>query len=54
MERVPVPPTQPGCYWWKRDGESREIMVQVRLTNGELTAWWPNQVLLTEKCEFTI
>ena len=33
-------PTQPGWYWWKRDEQSRENMVRVRLTNGELTAWW--------------
>jgi len=38
-----TPPTQPGWYWWKREDQSREIMVQVRLTNGELTVWWPNQ-----------
>ena len=36
-------PTQPGWYWWKRDGEARESMVQLCLTNGELTLWWPNQ-----------
>jgi len=37
-ELLPGPPTQPGWYWWKSDGESREIMVQVRLTNGEMIA----------------
>jgi hypothetical protein len=31
------PPTQPGCYWFRRDPPSRDIMVQVRETNGELT-----------------
>lgn len=36
------PPTQPGCYWFRRDPQSRDIMVQVRETNGELTVWWPN------------
>jgi hypothetical protein len=28
---------------WKRDDKFSEIMVEVRLTNSELTVWWPNQ-----------
>ena len=37
------PPKQPGSYWFKRKPTSREMMVQVRETNGELPVWWPNQ-----------
>src|SRR5438477_6139626 len=37
------PPTQPGCYWFRCDPPSRDIMVQVRETNGELTVWWPDK-----------
>ena len=36
------PPKQPGTYRFKREPTSREMMVQVRETNGELTDWWPN------------
>ena len=34
------PPTQPGTYWFRRDPPSRDLLVQVRETNGELTVWW--------------
>ena len=37
------PPMQPGSYWFKREPTSREMMVQVRETKGELPFWWPNQ-----------
>jgi len=37
------PPTQPGCYWFRRDPPSRDMMVQVRETNGELTVSWPDK-----------
>jgi hypothetical protein len=36
------PPTQPGTYWFKREPTFRAIMVDVRVTEGELTVWWPN------------
>ena len=36
------PPTQPGTYWLRREGSSREIMVHLRITDGELTVLWPN------------
>jgi len=36
------PPTQPGCYWFRRESSSRAIMVDVRVTDGVLTVWWPN------------
>jgi len=35
------PPTQPGCYWFRHEPSSRAIMVDVRVTDGELTVWWP-------------
>ena len=35
--------TQPGAYWFQYEPPSREIMVQVRETNGELTVWLPNE-----------
>ena len=43
VQHATTSPTRPGWYWWKRDGESWEIMVLVRFTNGELTVWWPNR-----------
>jgi len=36
-------PTQPGTYGFRRDPSSRDIMVHVRQTNGELTVWWPDK-----------
>ena len=35
------PPTQPGSYWFKREPNSREILVDVRMTDGQLTVLWP-------------
>ena len=43
LDPLPGLPTEPGWYWWKRDEQSRENMMRVRLTNGELTAWWLNE-----------
>jgi hypothetical protein len=37
------PPTKPGTYWLRRGPPSRDIMVQVRETNGEQTVWWPDK-----------
>jgi hypothetical protein len=34
-------PTTPGAYWYRRDAMSSAIMVELRLTNGELMVWWP-------------
>jgi len=36
LEILPGPPTQPGWYWWCDDRASRGIMVEVRLTDGQL------------------
>ena len=38
-----APPTKPGVYWFQSATTSRELMVEVRETNGQLTVWWPNQ-----------
>ena len=35
--------TKPGVYWFQSGTTSRALMVEVRLTNGEFTVWWPNQ-----------
>jgi hypothetical protein len=34
-------PTIPGVYWFQSDATARPVMVEVRLTNGELMVWWP-------------
>jgi hypothetical protein len=39
----PEPPTKPGVYWFQRETASRAIMMEVRLINGQLTLWWPNE-----------
>jgi len=36
-------PTRPGVYWFQPEPLTRALMVEVRVTNGELTVWWPNQ-----------
>jgi hypothetical protein len=36
----PESPTQPGAYRYQSETMSRAMMVDVRLTNGELTVWW--------------
>ena len=36
-------PTKPGVYWFQPETLTRTLMVEVRVTNGELTVWWPNQ-----------
>lgn len=35
-----TPPTQPGVYWYQSEEMDREVMITVRLVNGQLTAWW--------------
>src|SRR3982750_2643296 len=37
------PPTEAGTYWFRRAPPSRDMMVQVREANGELTVWWPDK-----------
>jgi hypothetical protein len=36
-------PTQAGVYWFQPETMPRALMVDVRMTNGQLTVWWPNQ-----------
>jgi hypothetical protein len=37
FERLPGPPTNPGLYWFKDNTGWREILVQVRFIDGQLT-----------------
>jgi len=34
-----APPAPPGAYWFQSDTTSRAQMVEVRVTNGQVTAW---------------
>jgi hypothetical protein len=34
-------PTTPGVYWFQSESMFWAVMVEVRLTNGELMVWWP-------------
>ena len=36
LPRTTTSATRPGWYWWKRDPQSREIVVEVRLIDGQL------------------
>jgi hypothetical protein len=33
----------PGVYWFLSETMSEARMVEVRVTDGELTVWWPNK-----------
>ena len=37
------PPTKLGTYWFKREPASRAIMVDVRVTDGQLTVCGPTK-----------
>jgi hypothetical protein len=37
------PPTTPGTYWFQSETTSRAIMLELRMTNGELMVWWPHR-----------
>jgi hypothetical protein len=36
----PEAPTQPGTYWFQSETMPRAVMVDVRVTNGQLMVWW--------------
>jgi hypothetical protein len=36
----PESPTQPGVYWFQSETTSGAVMVDVRVTNGQLMVWW--------------
>jgi hypothetical protein len=38
-----APPTQPGAYWFQGEPTSRAILLEVRMMDGQLTVWWPNE-----------
>ena len=42
FHRGPEAPTKPGAYWFHCETAFYAMLVNVRLTNGELTVWWPN------------
>ena len=37
-----APLTKPGVYWFQSETAWKALLVEVRLTNGELTVLWPN------------
>jgi hypothetical protein len=37
----PDSPTKPGVYWFQSESMFWAVMVEVRMTNGELMVWWP-------------
>ena len=39
----PEAPTKPGVDWLHSETTSRALLVEVRVTNGELTVWWHNE-----------
>lgn len=43
LPRLATPPKQPGFYWFMPDGGTREVMVEVSLVDGELSAYWLNR-----------
>src|SRR5262245_12623832 len=42
-------PTQPGAYWYQPVGLAHVLLVEVRLTEGELTAWWADRPIAIAK-----
>jgi hypothetical protein len=43
MPESDATPTHPGWYWFQPETAARALMVEVRLTDGQLTVWWPNE-----------
>jgi len=41
LDTMSESPTQPGVYWFQSESLFWAVMVEVRLTNGELMVWWP-------------
>ena len=42
-------PTQPGAYWYQPVGLALVLLVEVRLTEGELTVWWADRPIAIAK-----
>jgi len=42
-------PTQPGAYWYQPVGLAHVLLVEVRLTEGELTVWWADRPIAIAK-----
>ena len=43
LPRTTTSPTQPGAYWYQPVGLLTAKLLEVRLTNGELTVWWADR-----------
>ena len=43
FQSSPDAPTKPGVYWFHSETTSREMLVEARVTNGELTVWWHSE-----------
>ena len=43
LQKDRAPPRQPGVDWFHSETTSREMLMEVRVINGELTVWWPNE-----------
>ena len=42
-------PTEPGAYWYQPVGLAHVLLVDVRLTEGELTVWWADRPIAIAK-----
>ena len=36
-------PTQPGAYWYRSERTGQEVLLNIRLKDGELLAWYLNE-----------
>ena len=43
MPQQSTQPTQPGAYWYQPVGLAHVLLMEVRLTDGELTVWWADR-----------
>ena len=42
-------PAEPGAYWYQPVGLAHVLLVDVRLTEGELTVWWADRPIAIAK-----
>jgi len=43
------PPMQPGAYWFQCEPTSRAMLLDVRMKDGAMMVWWPNDDQPVEK-----
>ncbi len=43
LPRLATPPTQLGLFWFMPTDGTREVMVEVSLVDGHLSAYWLNR-----------